>query len=46
MDIKDFYRKKIVEIENAILNAENEKDFKKTVKLQVEKANYQKRLNE
>lgn len=46
MEITDFYKAKIKQIEADILDAENRKDFKQVAKLQVEKAECENRLNE
>jgi mevalonate pyrophosphate decarboxylase len=46
MNIKEFYKKRIKEIEIDISDAESKKDFKQVAKLQVEKAKLEKRLNE
>ena len=46
MKIKDFYRKRISEIKIEILEAKNKRDFKQVVKLEAEKAEWEKRLHE
>lgn len=46
MNVKDFYKKRVKEIEIDILNAESKKDFKQVAKLQVEKAKWIRRLKE
>ncbi|WP_217302210.1 hypothetical protein [Clostridium sp. 001] len=44
MEITDFYKTKIKQIEVDILDAENRKDFKQVAKLQAEKAECGKRI--
>lgn len=46
MKITDFYRKRISEIKIEILEAKNKRDFKQVVKLEAEKAEWEKRLHE
>ncbi|MBV4422937.1 hypothetical protein [Clostridium tyrobutyricum] len=46
MNVKDFYKKRVKEIEIDILDAESKKDFKQVAKLQVEKAKWTRRLKE
>jgi len=46
LEITDFYKTKIKQIEVDILDAENRKDFKQVAKLQAEKAECKKKLNE
>ncbi|WP_207745364.1 hypothetical protein [Clostridium tyrobutyricum] len=46
MNVKDFYKKRVKEIEIDILDAESKKDFKQVAELQVEKAKWTRRLKE
>lgn len=46
MKIRNFYRKRISEIEIEVLKAKNKRDFKQVVKLEAEKAEWKKRLHE
>lgn len=46
MIMSEFYRMKLLEINKEIMDAEDNKDFKKAAKLEVEKSKIKKRLRE
>lgn len=46
MIMTEFYRMKLLEINKEIMAAEDNKDFKKVAKLEVEKAEIKERLKE